>query len=205
MTAQRTLEVSHLPDYAVSSEAPLWWGQLMLVLIEGTMFAILIAMYFYYRLRVDTWPPPGTQLPPVLLPGIGVALLLVSCLGSYRSSEAAKQDDRRGMVGWLLFNLVFAVAGMVVRVDTWAALNFTQAADIHGSMVWTILGLHTLDAVADILFTAVLLVILLLGRHGPETRLGVHVDSLVWYFVVLIWIPLYVVIYWGPRLVGLPR
>lgn len=205
MTAQRTLDISHLPDFSISSEAPLWWGQLLLTFIEGTMFAILIAMYFYYRLRVDTWPPPGTQLPPVLLPGIGVGLLLVSCLGSYRASEAAKRDDRWSMIAWLVFNLAFAVAAMVVRGFTWASLNFTQASDIHGSLVWTILGLHSLDAVADILFTVVLLIILLLGRHGPDTRLGVHVDSVVWYFVVLIWIPLYVVVFWGPRLVGGPR
>jgi hypothetical protein len=26
-----------------------------------------------------------------------------------------------------------------------------------------------------------------------------------WYFLVGIWIPLYGVIYWGPRLVGAPR
>jgi cytochrome c oxidase subunit III len=30
--------------------------------------------------------------------------------------------------------------------------------------------------------------------------LGVHVDSVVWYFLVAIWIPIYVVIYWGPRI-----
>jgi heme/copper-type cytochrome/quinol oxidase subunit 3 len=202
MTAPRTLEISHLPDFSISSDAPLWWGQLLLAFIEATMFAILIAMYFYYRLRVDVWPPPGTELPPVLLPGAGVVLLLISCLGSSRASAAAKRDDRWGMAGWLVFNLFFAVAAMIIRAFAWASLNFTQAADIHGSLVWTILGLHTLDAVADILFTAVLIVILLLGRHGADTRLGVHVDTVVWYFVVLIWIPLYVVVYWGPRLVG---
>ena len=87
---------------------------------------------------------------------------------------------------------------------SWASLNFTQAADIHGSVVWTILGLHSLDAVADLLFTLALIVVVLRGHHGAPQRLGVHVDAVVWYFVVLIWIPLYVVVYWGPALVGTP-
>ena len=69
-------------------------------------------------------------------------------------------------------------------------------------MVWTILGLHTLDMFADLLFTAILILAVARGHHSPRQRLGVHVDSIVWYFLVLIWIPLYVVIYWGPRLVG---
>ncbi|MBV8731174.1 MAG: cytochrome c oxidase subunit 3 [Acidobacteriia bacterium] len=205
MTASRALDVSHLPDYSISNRAPLWWGQLLLAFIEGTMFAILIAMYFYYRLRVDVWPPPGTRMPPVVLPSVSLLLLIVSCLGSYRASESAKQDDRRAMLLWMVFNICFGTAALVVRGFDWASLNFTQAADIHGTMVWTLLGLHTLDAFADLAFTAVLILLVLLGHHSPRTRLGVHVDSVVWYFVVLIWIPLYVVIYWGPRLVGSPR
>jgi len=205
MTAQRTLDVSYLPDYAISDQAPLWWGQLLLTFIEGTMFAILIAMYFYYRLRLDIWPPPGTQLPHLALPTIALVLLFISCLGSYRASEAAKSDNRPGMIVWLIFNLVFGVAAMVVRAFSWASLNFTQAADIHGSLVWTILALHSLDAAADLLFTVVLIIVLLLGHNSPRQRLGVHVDSIVWYFIVLIWAPLYVVVYWGPRLVGAPQ
>jgi cytochrome c oxidase subunit 3 len=205
MTARRTLDVSHLNDYSISNQDPLWWGQLLLASIEGTMFAILIANYFYFRLSVDTWPPPGTQMPPVLVPSISLFLLLVSCIGTYYASEAAKVDDRRGMTYGMAFNLVTGSAAMVLRGYAWASLNFDHAADIHGSVVWTILGLHTLDAFADMVFTVVLLAIVLLGRQGPKTRLGVHVDSVVWYFVVLIWVPLYVVVYWGPRIVGVPR
>jgi heme/copper-type cytochrome/quinol oxidase subunit 3 len=204
-TAPCTLDVSHLPDHAISNQAPLWWGQLMLAFIEGTMFAILIATYFYYRLSVDVWPPPGTQMPPLLLPSLTVLVLLVSCYGSYRASEAAKNDDRSGMIFGLAFNLVLGIAATIMRGFSWASLNFNQAADIHGSLVWTILGLHTLDTVADLMFTTVLLVIVLRGRHGPKSRLGAHVDSVVWYFVVLIWLPLYVVVYWGPMIVGTPR
>ena len=50
-------------SYDISERAPLWWGQLLLAFIEGTMFCILIAMYFYIRLSMDMWPPPGMQLP----------------------------------------------------------------------------------------------------------------------------------------------
>ena len=34
MTAARTLDVSDLPDYAISTQAPLWWGQLLLAIVE---------------------------------------------------------------------------------------------------------------------------------------------------------------------------
>ena len=204
MTTSRSLDVSALPVYSISSDAPLWWGQLLLTFIEGSMFCILIAMYFYYRLRLDMWPPPGTQLPHVLLPSIGVAVLVVSALGSYWASEAAKEDNRRKMIFGLVFNIVLAFAFLAVRILEWRSLNFNWAADIHGSIVWAILALHSLDLVADVAFTIVLLIYVAIGRYGPKQRLGVHVDSVVWYFIVLIWLPLYAVIYWGPRYVGAP-
>jgi cytochrome c oxidase subunit III len=204
MSLRRSLDVSHLPDFAISDQAPLWWGQLMLALIEGTMFFILIAMYFYARLSLDVWPPPGVQLPQLTWETLALAPLLLSTAGSYISSEGAKQNDRTRMIGGMFLNLVMAGLFLGLRFWQWSRLNFNWKSDIHGSLFWTMMGLHTFDAVADLAFTTVLFVLAILGYSGPRQRLGIHVDSVVWYFIVLIWIPLYVTLYWGPRLIGTP-
>lgn len=200
MTESKTIDVSHLPPYDISSQAPLWWGQLLLAAIEGTMFCILIAAYFYVRLRMDVWPPPGDQFPPRLLPTIALLPLFLSCIGTYWASEAAKKDDRAGMIKGLALNLALGLVFFVMRVMDWYALNFSFKEDAFATYEWTFLALHTYDYVADVIFTLVLLVIVLMGRHGPKVRLGIHVDSIVWYFLVIIWVPLYVVVYWGPKL-----
>jgi heme/copper-type cytochrome/quinol oxidase subunit 3 len=201
MTEVRTLDVSHLKPWDVSNQSPLWWGQFMIAFIEGTMFAILIASYFYTRLRMDVWPPPGDQFPHRLLPTLGLIPLILSCAGTYWASEAAKKNNRSGMIGGLSINVVLACIALYMRIVEWHSLNFNWQTDIQGSYVWAFLGLHTFDYIADLVLTAVLLLIVLLGRIGPKQRLGVHVDSVVWYFLVAIWIPIYVVIYWGPVLV----
>jgi heme/copper-type cytochrome/quinol oxidase subunit 3 len=194
------MDVSRLPPFDISLHAPLWWGQLMLGVIETTMFAILIAGYFYSRLTLDVWPPPGERLTPLLWPTISTILLVLSCIGSYLGSEAAKKDDRRGMIVGLLLNLTLAIAAIVIRIVDWSHLNFTWESSIHGSYVWALLGLHTFDIVADLIFTLILILILIDGRYGPKQRQGVHVDSVVWYVLVAVWIPLYFVIWWSPRL-----
>jgi cytochrome c oxidase subunit III len=66
--------------------------------------------------------------------------------------------------------------------------------------MWTFLAVHSYDYAADVIFTLVLLLLVLIGRTGPKVRLGVHVDSVVWYFLVIIWVPLYVIVYWGPKI-----
>lgn len=200
MTEPKTIDVSHLPPYDISNQAPLWWGQLLLAAIEGMMFCILIAAFLYVRLRMDVWPPPGDQFPPRLMPTIALLPLFLSCIGTYWASEAAKKDDRAGMIKGLSLNIVLALVFFVFRVVDWYSLNFSHKADAFGTYIWTFLALHSYDYVADMIFTLVLLLIAVMGKHGPKMRLGVHVDSIVWYFLVIIWVPIYVVVYWGPKL-----
>lgn len=201
MSEVRTIDVSALKPYDISSQSPLWWGQFMFVFIEGTMFGILIAAYFYVRLRMDVWPPPGDQFPHKILPSLGLIPLILSCIGTYWASEAAKKNSRSGMIGGLALNLVLAGIALWMRIVEWHSLNFNWMTDAQGSYVWAFLGLHTFDYIGDVAFTAVLLLLIFIGRYGPKQRLGVHVDSIVWYFLVAIWIPIYVVIYWGPVIV----
>jgi len=162
-------------------------------------------MYFYIRLSYDMWPPPGVQLPRVGFASIALVPLVVSALGSYLASEAAKKNDRGGMLLGVGLNLVLATMFTVLRAISWSTWNFNWKTGAYGSIVWSLMWLHTLDALADMIFTAVLMVVVALGYTGKKQRLAVHVDSVLWYFIVLIWFPLYVAIYWGPYIVGAPK
>ncbi len=203
--APRALDMSHLPDYNISNQNPLWWGQFLMTFIEGSLLCILYASYYYIRLSYDIWPPAGVQFPGVALPTISLVLLIASCAGSYIASEAAKKDNRGRVLFGLFLNVVLALGAMAFRIWEWSLLNFDWRVGAYGSIVWTILGVHTLDVFADLLFTAVLIVIFVFGKHGPKQRLGVHVDSVVWYFLVIIWIPAYITLYWGPYFAGAPK
>jgi cytochrome c oxidase subunit I+III len=202
VSERRTLDVSALPPYDISNQSPLFWGQVLMCLIEGSLLCMLIAAYFYLRLGVDVWPGPGVHLPNLTYSSWALLPLAASCVGSYLASEAAKKDSRSGMLLGLGLNLGLAIVFLSLRALEWSSLNFTWASDAHGSIVWTILFLHTYDIVADLLMTAVLIVIVASGRYGPRQRIGVHVDSVLWYFLAGIWIPLYGVVNWAPRLIG---
>jgi len=204
MTA-RALDVSHLPERDISNHDPLWWGQFLMALIEASMFFILVGMYFYIRLSYDVWPPPGVQLPQLLWCTIGWIPLLISTAGSYLASEAAKKNDVRGMILGLSLNLSTALIFVGLRAVSWWSWNFNWKTGAYGSIVWSLMWLHTIDTIGDLIFTAVLIYLLAIGHTGPKQRSGVHLDSVPWYFIVLIWIPIYIAIYWGPRFAGAPQ
>lgn len=202
MTAPRILDVSGLRPYSISNRSVLWFGQFLMCLIEGTLLWMLAAIYFYLRLSVDVWPPPIVKEPGLWWSTLALVPLLASCIGSYWASEAAKKGSRRGMILGLASNLGLAGIFLLFRAIEWRRFNFTWASDAHGSIVWSILFLHTYDIVADLIMTVVLLVIIVSGKYGEKQRIGVHVDSVLWYFLTGIWIPLYLVVYWGPRWIG---
>ena len=205
MSERRTLDVSGLPPYDISNNSPLFWGQALLCVIEGSLFCMLIATYFYLRLSVDVWPGPGIRLPDLTYSSWALLPLIASCAGAYLADEAAKKNDRGGMLLGSGLNLGLAGGFLVLRAIEWSSFNFTWASDAYGSIVWTIFFLHSYDIVADLLVTAVLMVIVAFGRYGPRQLIGVHVDSVLWYFLVGVWILFYGVIYWAPRLIGVSR
>ena len=199
--SRRDIDVSTLTDIGFMTKSPIFWGAMAVVFIEGTMFALTIASYFYARLGLDVWPPPGTQFPHLFWPTVEVILLLASVPPSYLASEASKKCEIGKIRLYLAINLALAVVAFIIRIGVWNTLNFNWKSDIHGSVVWTILGLHSFDMGADLVVTLVLIVLTLTPRFNDTHRKAVDWDGVTWYFLVGIWVCLYATIYIAPYLV----
>ena len=124
MSTPRTLDVSELPAYDISNQSPLFLGQLLMCVIEGSMFSILIATYFYLRLGVDVWPPPGVRPPNPAVATWALLPLVASCAGSHWADKAAKKNDRRGMILGMLVNLLLAGIFLLLRAYEWGTPGF---------------------------------------------------------------------------------
>src|ERR1051325_929667 len=87
------LDVSALPPIASGERTTVWWGVLGLLVIEGTMFALLAATYFYLLRNFESWPPAGTPAPDLLAGTANMILLLISIWP--RSEERRVGEERR--------------------------------------------------------------------------------------------------------------
>jgi cytochrome c oxidase subunit III len=192
------IDVSQLPSFAFSHRSPMWWGTLGMMAIEGTVFALAVATYFYLRSHSDTWPM--TAPPPDLLWGtLNTAIMLVSAIPNHMAKKAGERYDVPGVRLWIIVGLLFGAAFIAVRVMEFAALNVRWDSNAYGSIVWTLLGLHTVHMVTDWLDTLVLGVLFFTGPLEGKRFVDVSENSMYWYFVVWTWIPIYLVIYWGAR------
>lgn len=197
MKTPRTLDVSSLPDYAFGHRSPMWWGTMGIVFIEGTMFAALLAVYFYLRNQVPEWPP-GLAAPELRWGTLNTLILLASCVPNHLYKRAAEREDLRGVRVWLVVAILFAVTFVVVRVLEFRALNCLWSDNAYASITWTLLGFHTTHLVTDLLDTGVLAV-LMFTKHAEGKRfVDVAENGMYWYFVVWVWLPIYATLYLVP-------
>jgi cytochrome c oxidase subunit 1/cytochrome c oxidase subunit I+III len=198
-SSRATLDVRKLPTFAFGVRSPMWWATFGLMLIEGTAFAIAIAMYFYLRSVNATWPLNAP--PPDLRWGtLNTLVLLVSLLPNEAARRAAHRGDRVRSRLWLSVCLAFALVFLVVRGLEFASLNVSWYTNAYGSIVWLLMGLHTTHLITDTIDTTVLAVLLFTGPFEGRRFVDISENAVYWYFVVLSWLPIYAVVYLAPRL-----
>ncbi|MCP3442287.1 cytochrome c oxidase subunit 3 [Bradyrhizobium sp. CCGUVB14] len=200
MRERIVLDLGKLPLHGMGTQSATWWGTLAFMLIEGTGFALAIAVYLYLMSLATTWPIDAP--PPDLLPGTLVALiLLVSLVPNILISRWAAQEDLRKVRIGLIVMSILGIAPLIVRIFEFPALRISWDTNAYGSVVWILLGLHTTHIITDLADTLVLGV-LMFTRHGQNRRRfgDVQDNAMYWNFVVAAWLPIYGCIYWLARL-----
>jgi len=195
----RAIDVSQLPAYAFGHRSLMWWGGASMMLMEGSMFAMLIVSYIYLKGRAPEWPP-GYFAPVLFWGTVNTVVLLASTLPNHFAKAAAERLDLRRLQLWMCVALLFGVAFIVIRVFEFRSLNVWWDSNAYGSVVWTLLGFHTLHLVTDVMDSAVLTVLLFVGPLQESHFTDASENALYWYFVVISWIPVYAFIYLAPRL-----
>jgi cytochrome c oxidase subunit I+III len=193
------LDVSELPSYAFGHRGIMWWGTLGVIAIEGTVFGLAIMAYFFLRSQAQDWPL-GVPPPDLGWGTLNTVILLASLIPNQFTKKAAEKHDLRGVRIGMVICTLFAVAFIAVRFLEFGALNVRWDTNAYGSIVWTLLGLHFTHLVTDFFDTAVLLVLMFTGPLEGKRFVDVSENAFYWYFVVGAWIPMYLVIYWAPRL-----
>jgi cytochrome c oxidase subunit 3 len=198
MSERLVLDVSPLPKYAFGHKGLVWWGTVGFMVIEGSMFVMAIIVYFYLRLKVDTWPP---SLPN---PNIGFAttnllVILLSCIPNALAKRAAEAFDLRKARLWLVVLTLIGAVALVLRGFEYTQLNCRWDDNAYASIVWVLLSLHTIHVATDVVDGAVLAALLFIGPVTERRFVDTSENSLYWYFIVAWWIPIYVTIYIVPR------
>ena len=72
----------------------------------------------------------------------------------------------------------------------------------YGSIIWTLMLLHSLHIATDVFDTGVLTVSVYTSHVDGRRFSDVTDNAMYWHFVWLSWLPIYVLVYWVPRWVA---
>jgi cytochrome c oxidase subunit III len=205
----RALDVSRLPAIGFDEHSPLWWANLVGLLIETTMFGILIAIYVTVAMNTDPFPPIRSDQLPILrnpvpdlfLPTVGLVVLLVSLVPGIWLDLSARRRDVKSIKIAIVITLAFNIAAFFIRYYEFDSLHFKWNDNAYGSITWMILGMHFLHIIVLGAEDIYLLLWTFLKGVDDKHALDLTVTATYWYWIVGMWLLLYPLVYLTPRLI----
>jgi heme/copper-type cytochrome/quinol oxidase subunit 3 len=166
------------------AQASGWWGAALLIATEVTLFACLIATYFYLRFKTGEWPLGGIEKPSVTLPLVFTGMLVATCVPMFLSVKAAKGGAVRA-AWWLLLAATVVQAtylGLQIHLMVDDLRSFSPQANAYGSIYYTLVTVHHAHVAVGLAIDAWLL--WKLSRGITNYRLiALRVAAFYWYFV----------------------
>ena len=100
----------------------------------------------------------------------------------------------------LITAVVCGVVALILRSFEFSAVYFRWDSNAYGSVVWFLLGMHMMHL--SIMTTeAVLLAVWIFTReYDMKHRVDIVTLAVYWYWVVAIWLLIYGVVYFTPRI-----
>jgi heme/copper-type cytochrome/quinol oxidase subunit 3 len=205
---REVLDVSEMPHGALDHRSPIWWGNLCLLIIETTMFGILAAAYFYIRQNFTEWPPVQSNFfPPNFhpVPDLGFAItnllvIVASCAPMIWADRSALKMKRRGVDLGLVGCILLGLAAIAFRSFEFHALKFRWDDNAYASVVWMILGMHVTHLIVGTCENGIMLAWVLTHGLDDKHARDVRVSALYWYWIAAIWLPLWAIVFLGPRI-----
>jgi heme/copper-type cytochrome/quinol oxidase subunit 3 len=196
-----TEDVSTLDTDAFSYKSLTWWGVIGYMVIEATGFALLIGAYFFLMSHEQTWAPQPWRPPGLIAGTLFTIVILLSEIPNTMVKKAALRfdtDEVRRLLPWVV---AIGALLLAIRAFEFNSLHVFWYDNAYGSVLWALLLMHSMHLATDWADTVVLWR-LMRTPHGHQKRRFVDTDenALYWRFVWASWLPVYLLIYWVPRL-----
>jgi cytochrome c oxidase subunit 3 len=192
----------HAPIGVTGGRSTGYWGMVLLIFTEATLFAILLTSYFYLRFQSGpVWPPDGIKKPELTLVAIMTPILLLSSAPMHWAELSIK----KGRVGRLRLGLLLTFAmGLTFLILQGfeyhiTLVEFTPRTNAYGSLFFTITGFHGIHVGVGLLMNLWLQWNAWRGRFSAQRHLAVENITLYWHFVDAVWVFIFTAIYLSPH------
>ncbi len=175
-----------------------WWGMILLIATEATLFAALVSSYFFLRTNSPTWPAGNIDRPELVLAGINTVILISSSIPMQLSLRSIRRGNKSGLIIGLSIAAVLGVIFLSLQGVEYSRTHFALQTNVYGSLFYTITGLHGLHVLVGLGFVSFVLVRAWLGQFDEHHNQAVENTALYWHFVDAVWIVIFSSLYLSP-------
>jgi len=192
-----------LPNEASGARSISWWGMVLFIATEATLFGLLILSYWYLRFRSGpVWPPNGIEMPSLKLPLIMSAILWSSSIPVHIAERGIRAGKRGRLHAGLLIGFLLGLAFLILQIvaEYPHALKVNPpSSGAYGTLFFSLTGLHGIHVAVGLLISLWVQVRAWRGAFSAERHVSVQNFAWYWHFVDTVWVFVLLTIYLSPR------
>jgi cytochrome c oxidase subunit I+III len=172
-----------LPDYMSGRSSHSWWAMVVLMLVDGSIFACLIFTFYYlWTVTLSGFPPESLDLP-LAGSSVGAVLAWGIAAGAMMVANRALGSNEKGTAGIALLAALVAV-WIAFGSSLHALLGTNLRPQMHGyaSTAYTMIAWQGLHAVLLTLMAGFTLARLWLGMIDSVRRNVFDNTRIMWYY-----------------------
>ena len=175
-------------------------GMWLFVISDSLTFGTLLLAYSYLRMANAEWKPIFDFYPAIIFSTIMTFALLSSSLTMVMAVGAAKAQDRKKTVLWLLATMGGGLIFVVLHALEWMHLigdgmtlwSNKWGSPMIGGTFFTLTGMHMAHVVIGVLYLGIIAYGVGRKKFKPE---DVETSGLYWHFVDLVWMFIFPLVY----------
>jgi cytochrome c oxidase subunit I+III len=168
-----------LPVGAVGSASHSWWGTMIMLVVDATIFASFVFAYIHISMRLTVCPPPGAALAAPLWPLASCALLLAG------SACIALARRKLGKPALALAALACLLAAYACDFNGQRLAGLNPSAQAWDAAVATLLAYQGLHVAMLVLIALYLCARLWSGHVTARSRATLDNVALMWHYTTL--------------------
>jgi heme/copper-type cytochrome/quinol oxidase subunit 3 len=193
-----------LPNVASGRRSVSWWGMALLIATEATLFALLIASYWYLRFRNGpVWPPKGIEAPSLALPLIMSAILWSSSAPVHWADRGIRNGNQKrlryGLLAGFLLGLTFLILQVAVEYPPALKIH-PPSSGVYGTLFFSLTGLHGIHVLVGLLISAWVQARAWRGAFDRHRHVTVQNFAMYWHFVDTVWLFVLATVYLAPHI-----
>jgi cytochrome c oxidase subunit 3 len=171
-------------------------GMICLIIAESCIFIIFVVAYLFNLGKSLNGPTPQQVLE---LPIVNSICLLSSSVTITLAVNSLRRGDTKRFSAWWMATIALGAYFLFGTGYEWHHLIYdkglTIQTNLFGTTFYSLVGLHASHVVVGLLALSMVMAFALAGWVQEEHAERVHVLSLYWHFVDVVWIIVFTVVY----------